>query len=729
MRLKKLCSPLLLLALSLGLQSINAQNMDKPKISLSQCTGGSREYVYPEYLASLQWFGNECVYLKDWKEIVSVDYTNSGKEEVLFSLEDFNRLINPKRELNQDSQYLPWFQEVNVWGQSCLAFNYQGKTYLVEPKAKRSMGYVEKPKGALAFKPNPNYTSVAFVKDHNITIQSLRTRQADRQITKDGSESLVYGQTVHQSEFGISEGLFWSKDGSKLAFYRMDQSMVKPYPILHTDARRPYGVNQYYPMAGTELHHVSIGIYDLDKDKLIYLDTPNPKETYLTNITWSPDSKEIYVAELNRKQTICKVKAYSPKTGKCLRTLFTEESEIYTEPQNPLHFVPNKPNLFVWESRRDGWNQLYLYNTKGKLIRQITKGAWEVTNFVGFDEKGKNIFYLSTEQSPLNRNLYRVSLRGGKTHCLTKEEGWHNPQLAPNGEAFIDTYESSSITRRSLIASTKNSKTLATLLDAKDVDKNFAMPSFEVGTIKAADDNTDLYYRLIKPHDFDPKKKYPTIVYVYNGPHAQLVQNRRRYAANGWAVQMANRGYIIFTLDGRGSAARGLEFEAAIHRNLGVNEMADQMKGVDFLRSKAWVDAERLGVYGWSFGGFMTTNLMLTHGDIFKVGVAGGPVMDWSRYEIMYGERYMGTPQDNPKGYEAANLLKRAGDLKGRLLVIHGTVDPVVIWQHSLAFLDACVKAGTHPDYMVYPGHEHNVLGPDRVHLNEIITRYFEDHL
>ncbi len=732
MRLKNLHIALLLLSLSIGTECMNAQksmNTEKPMITLSQCTGGSPEYVYPEYLPSLQWLGNDCVYLKDWKNVVSVDYRKSAKEEVIFSLEDFNRLINPKGEEGKNSKYLPWFKVTNVWGKSCLSFGYKGQNYLVNPQTKSLMGITAKPKGATAYLPNPTHTQVAIVKDHNITIHSLRTREADRQVTTDGSESLVYGEAVHQSEFGITGGLFWSPNGEQLAFYRMDQSMVKPYPILHTDARRPYGVNQYYPMAGTELHHVSLGIYNLNKGETVYLKTPNPAKTYLTNITWSPDSQEIYIAEVNRKQTVCKVKAYSAETGECLRTLFTEESDIYTEPQSPLHFVPNKPNLFVWESRRDGWNQLYLYNTKGKLIRQITKGDWEVTSFLGFDKKGRNAFFLSTEQSPLNRNLYRVSLRGGKTRCLTQQSGWHNPQLSADGKAFIDTYQSAKVARTSFVASTRNGKRLATLLNAKDVDENFTMPQIELGTIKSADGKTDLYYRLMKPCNFDPKKKYPTIVYVYNGPHAQLVQNRRRYGANGWAVQMANRGYIIFTLDGRGSAYRGLKFESAIHRNLGVNEMADQMKGVDFLCSKPWVDSNRLGVYGWSFGGFMTTNLMLTHGDVFKVGVAGGPVMDWARYEIMYGERYMGTPQDNPKGYESANLLKRAGDLKGRLLVIHGTVDPVVIWQHSLAFLEACVKAGSHPDYMVYPQHKHNVLGPDRVHLNETITRYFEDHL
>ncbi len=729
MRIKQILSALFIASMSLGLTNVNAQNTmeTKPTMTLAQCTGGSREFIYPRYMPALQWLGNDCVYLKDWQSIVKVD-RKTGKEETLLSLDEFSQLVAPSSEPQAKASYMPWFSVDTAWGKDNLVFNWKGETLYVDPVSKRITTRIIKPKEAKVFKPNPNKTHAAMIVNDNLVIMSLRTREGNRQLTQDGSEKIVYGQTVHQSEFGISEGLFWSPDGSKMAFYRMDQSPVEPYPILHTEGRRPEGINQYYPMAGTALHHVTVGIYDFTTDKTVYLQTPDASQTYLTNITWSPNSKTIYLAELNRKQTVCKVKAYNPLSGAMERELFTEESDIYTEPQHPLHFLPNSNELFVWESRRDGWNHLYLYNTKGKLIRQITEGEWELTDFLGFDDS-KRVYYVSTEVSPLDRNMYSISLRGWFKRCLTPQAGMHSPQLSADKEYFIDSYSSFEVPRKSYIASSSRGKMTVDLFTAEDPYQGFALPQFEQGTIKSADGKTDLYYNMLKPHNFDPKKKYPAIVYVYNGPHAQLVQNRRFYGANGWSVFMANKGYIIFTVDGRGSANRGLQFEATIHKHVGVNEMADQMKGVEFLKSKPWVDADRLGVYGWSYGGFMTTNLMLTHNDVFKVGVAGGPVIDWNRYEIMYGERYMGHPEDNEEGYKASNLLLRAGDLKGRLLLIHGTIDPVVIWQHSLRFLEACVKAGSHPDYLVYPGHEHNVLGPDRVHLNESIVRYFEDHL
>ena len=250
-----------------------------------------------------------------------------------------------------------------------------------------------------------------------------------------------------------------------------------------------------------------------------------------------------------------------------------------------------------------------------------------------------------------------------------------------------------------------------------------------MGTIKAEDGVTDLYYRLIKPVDFDPAKKYPTVVYVYGGPHAQVVNNTWLGGARGWEIYMASKGYVMFSVDNRGSENRGLNFEQVTFRQLGVTEAKDQIKGVEFLKSLSFVDANRIGVHGWSFGGFMTTNLMLRYPDVFKVGVAGGPVIDWSYYEVMYGERYMDTPESNPEGYKESNMRLKAGNLKGHLLVIHGGVDPTCVPQHTYSFMKACVEAGKYPDLFIYPGHEHGVVGKDRVHLSNKMTQYFDEFL
>lgn len=719
---KQICS-LVMAAFLSATGVVEAQTAPLRTMTLSEYTAGSPQYIQPDQLSALQWFGSDYIFVRKG-QLVAVDLR--GGERTLLSLDDLRGLLPESEDLKKAKQF-PRFSVVTL-DKSLLHLKSGKSEYLIDPASKRIERSWVAVDDVQASSVNPQYSYIAEVREHNLVIRSLRTREADRILTQDGSEQIVYGQSVHQNEFGIKGGLFWSPDGRKLAFYRMDQSMVEPYPILHINARRPYKRDQYYPMAGTASHQVTLGIYDLSTGQIVYLQTGEPRDKYLTNIAWSPDSREIYLAELNRAQTQYQLKAFSPNTGRELRTLFTESHEVYAEPLNAAQFVPGKPDQFVWQSRRDGFNHLYLYHTSGKLLGQLTKGAWEVTSFVGFAPDGKSLYYLSTQISPLDRHLYRVRLSGGTPLLLTPEQGFHTARFSPDGKHFLDTYSSTEVAGRSVLRSAVG-KELKVLHNAKNPDEGFASPSVELGTIKAADDQTDLHYRLIKPYNFDSKKKYPAIIYVYNGPHAQLVQNRHRAAARGWELNMANLGYIIFTVDGRGSAYRGSAFEQVIHRQLGKNEMADQMRGVDFLKSHSWVDASRIGVYGWSYGGFMTTNLMITHPEAFKVGVAGGPVIDWSRYEIMYGERYMDTPEDNPEGYAAANLAQRAGNLKGRLMLIHGTVDPVVIWQHSLLFVEAAVKAGVHPDYMVYPEHEHNVIGPDRVHLNQIITRYFQDHL
>lgn len=699
----------------------------KKPITLAEFTHGSRTMVRPQTLWNVTWLGNDYIY-GERDRIVIASPSKPLERRTLLSLEEVNQLVKTVSPEASNLSSIPYYEVVRVDNEDLLCLHASEYKYYISPQTKSLKTLTHTPKGSQASQASPTLRHIAIVNEHNLSIRSLRTREADRQLTTDGSSQIVYGQSVHQNEFGINGGLFWSPDGTKLAFYRMDQSMVPPYPILHVDARRPYGQMQHYPMAGTDSHQVTLGVYDLDTDQLVYLKTGLPADKYLTNVTWSPDSKHIYIAELNRAQTEYHLNAYSATTGERQSTLLSERSEIYTEPQHGMHFIPGRSDLFLWQSRKDGWNHLYLYDTKGKLQRQLTAGQWEVTALQGFSPDGQTVYYQSTEASPLERNLYSISLKGSGKRRLTSAAGWHGTQRSANGQYLIDSYESHAEARRIQLTSIKTGKSVE-LLRSKDVDADYQMPSIQVGTIKAADGETDLYYRLIKPHNFSPSKRYPAIVYVYNGPHAQLIQDRYRYGTSGWDLYMANLGYVILTVDGRGSANRGAKFEQVIHRQLGKHEMKDQLRGVEMLRSFSWIDTERIGVYGWSYGGFMTTNLMLTYPDTFKVGVAGGPVMDWQRYEIMYGERYMGHPDSNPEGYKANNLISRAGDLKGRLLLIHGAIDPVVIWQHSLLFVQAAVKAGTHPDYMVYPEHEHNVLGPDRVHLNEVITRYFKDHL
>ena len=546
-------------------------------------------------------------------------------------------------------------------------------------------------------------------------------------------EGLVFGQSVHRNEFGISGGQFWSPNRTRLAFYMMDESMVAQYPMVKTSKE---GIAQAapfrYPMAGEKSHEVQVGILD-STCQVVWLNTRKDesveeREMYLTNLTWSPDERYLYIAKVNRQQNHLWLERYDATTGKLDKVLFEETNPRYVEPCEGLYFLPNNPSQFLWFSKRDGYKHLYLYNTDGQLVRQLTKGDFDIQGIVDFDKKGANLFVYSNKENLAGRAAYKVSMANGAMQRITPLEGTHTILLNEDGSLMIDRYNANGLTTRAYAVDIKSGKR-AELFVADNPLQDYAMPTITLGTLKAADGNTDLCYRLITPPNMKPGEKYPTLVYVYGGPHSQLVTDSWLGGANLYFTFLAQQGYVVFTLDNRGTDNRGFEFESCTHRQLGTIEMADQMEGVKYLQSLPYVDTSRMGVEGWSFGGFMTISLKLAHPEVFKVACAGGPVIDWRWYEVMYGERYMDMPQENPDGYANNCLISKAKDLEGRLLVIHGAEDNTVVWQHSIEFIEACINAGRQVDYFFYPHHEHNVLGPERVHLFEKMFDYYETHL
>ena len=549
--------------------------------------------------------------------------------------------------------------------------------------------------------------------------------------------NVVLGESVHRNEFGINGGLFWSPKQSRLAFYRMDQSMVVDYPLVNTKAREAEPMPIKYPMAGMQSHWVTVGVYEPATEKLIYLNTcrdttVHEREMYLTNIAWSPDEKYVYIAKVNREQNHMWLEQYDAATGAFMKVLFEETNPRYVEPCEPMIFTP-KGDQFLWFSMRDGYKHLYLYNADGSLVKQVTKGEYEVEEFIQFDKKGENIFVYANKDNLAGRDAYRVNLKKGTMECLTMQEnglhGTHTVALNEAGTTWVDVWSSVDVPARADLRDLKHKNPLKTFYTAENPLKDYAMPGIKLGTLKAADGKTDLYYRLITPPNMKPGEKYPTLVYVYGGPHSQLVTDSWLAGGNLYFLRLAQQGYVVFTLDNRGTDNRGFEFESCTHRRLGEIEMADQMEGVKFLQSLPYVDKDRMGVEGWSFGGFMTITMKLAHPEVFKVGCAGGPVIDWKWYEIMYGERYMDTPQENPEGYEATSLLNKAKNLQGRLLVIQGAEDNTVVPQHSTEFIERCINNYRQVDYFVYPHHEHNVLGRERLHLYQKMFQYYEDFL
>ena len=520
----------------------------------------------------------------------------------------------------------------------------------------------------------------------------------------------------------------------------MDQSKVTDYPQVDIDTRIATCKPDKYPMAGGNTHHVTVGVYDLTTGQTTYLNTPNGSVSgdsiatsvpYLTNIAWGPDSKTIYLFELNRDQNDCRLVSYDAATGNRLAELDRETHDKYVEPLHPIQFLPWDNGKFILQSQRDGYNHLYLYSKDGKLIKQLTSGPWVVQEVLGFNTKQKSIIIAANKYHPLHRWLYTVSVKDGKIRELVNTDGVHRGSLSETGAFLVDNWSNPTTPRCIDLISTASGGSAARtrLLTASDPWDGYQQPIFECGQLKAADGMTDLYYRMVKPHDFDPAKKYPTVVYVYGGPHAHNIEASWHWYSRSWETYMAQKGYIIFVLDNRGSENRGRDFEQATFRQLGQIEMQDQMKGVDYLRTLPYIDTDRIGVHGWSFGGFMTISLITNYPDVFKVGVAGGPVIDWKWYEVMYGERYMDTPQANPEGYEKTSLLSKAKNLKGKLQIITGYNDDTVVLQNCLSFLKACIEAGTQPDFFVYPGELHNMQGHASVHLHERITQYFEDYL
>ena len=679
------------------------------------------------------WWGERCVLL-DQSECTLIDDSGQPEQTPLFTLADINRILGS--EGFRVSHF--YYAEFPYPEKTVVRLKVSGAEVLVDWKACQIICKYEVAEEAQASLWSPESKMMAIVKDHNLCVVDENGKSSV--ITADGSSDIVYGQSVHRNEFGIESGLFWSPDGSRLAFYRMDQSMVSAYPQvnLNTDgveegkSRCAVVKPDRYPMAGETSHKVAIGIYDATSGKTIYLNTGDPTDRYFTNIAWAPDGKTIYLIELDRAQKHSKLDAYNPETGDFVATLLNDDNDKYVEPLHPIQFLPWDSNRFIYQTRRDGYNHIDLYkltNDGATLERQLTKGNYEVIELLGFNEKEKSIVYASNEANPIGCAIYVVNMKGA-TKPLGNTEGWHKANLSPAGTRLMDAWAlpEGEVAHRQDIVNTASGN-ITTVIDSPDPWDNFNVPEIKVGTIKAADGTTDLYYRLVLPTDFDPQKKYPAVVYVYGGPHAHMVDASRHWGVRGWDVWMAQKGYVMFSLDNRGSEHRGLEFEQATFRNLGVNEMADQVKGVEFLKSLGYVDPDRIGVHGWSFGGFMTTSLMTTYPDLFKVGVAGGPVIDWKFYEVMYGERYMETPQSNPEGYKQASCLDKAKNLKGRLLIIYGGNDPVCVPQHTLSFIRACIDADTYPDLFTYPGDEHNMLGTDRVHLHKLITRYFDDHL
>jgi dipeptidyl-peptidase 4 len=649
-------------------------------------------------------------YLDAYQTLVIVS-TTTGKGGNI-KIQEVNTAC--KAELNWFSGF-SWLDENTFYVSDGL--NY----YKYNVATKTGSKWLSSPENAENVNLNVVSGNMAYTIENNLYIKTTEGKQVAATTEKAG---IVSGAAIARSEFGITGGIFWSTSGKSIAFYQKNERSVAEYPLLDINAPTGKLKSIRYPMAGQTSETPRVGIMKIGAKKPFYIDPRNGKDNYLTNVSWSSDEKFIILAEVNRDQNHFWVNKYDAITGKFVATLFEEKNDKWAEPEHAAFFFSKGSNDFIWISERDGYNNLYLYDINGTLKKQLTNNKFVVKSIVEGIASDK-IHFTATGIDPKNTHLFSVDMQGMQTQ-LTKTDGVHTTVVHEKGNLFFDQYSNLTTPNLAQICS-KDGTPTKELLNAPNPLVDYTIGTVEFFKLKS-EDGQDLHARIVKPSNFDASKKYPVLCYVYGGPHAQMVTNEFMGNVDYWMLWMAEQGYIVYTLDNRGSGERGTAFEQVIHRQLGTAEIADQMKGIDYLKTLSFIDMNRIAVHGWSFGGFMTTSLLLKEANTFKVGVAGGPVTDWKYYEIMYGERYMDRPAENEKGYEQASTLTHADKLKGKLLLIHGTVDDVVVMQHSEALIKRFVEVDKQMDFFVYPMHEHNVRGKDRVHLMTKVLNYILDN-
>lgn len=700
-------------------------------LTIEEATIGAYREFAPKSVNFIQWQNDESFTHIDerYRNLMVRSQSNQFQPEVLLSLTDLQQALQAKNADFPVAQvyYFPYQYE---WISKNLArfpietqTNHHEVFYDFAKKEIQSIFTYPNTASEVLLSDNQQY--IAYLDDDIIKL--LAPNGETTAITQK-EEGIVYGSKgTHREEFGITQGMWFSPKSDKLLYYRKDESMVSDYPLIDFGQRIAQHQPFKYPMAGMKSEEVTLWVYDINNQKHLSLQTGEPKEQFLTMVTWHPNGQSVLVGLLNRGQNHLKINQYDANTGAFIKTLLEEKADKYVEPQYPLYFNPDNDKQFVYFTETDGYRQPHLYDMNGKIVRKLGHQDVVVKEVIGIDNN--QLWYVGTANRALNNALYVVDLKNGKTQKLNQKAGTHKFSLNPSKTYFTDQYSNINQPNILDVVQVKNQETITLLTANNPYEGVIDLPKMELIEVTADDNQTILNGRIIYPADFDANKKYPVLMYVYGGPHAQLVSNSWLGGASLFDYYMAQQGFVVFTLDNRGSANRGRDFEQIIHRQLGQIEMKDQLKGIDYLKSLPFVDADKIGVSGWSYGGFMTTSLLLNHPEIFKVGVAGGPVMDWKWYEVMYGERYMDTPEENTEGYDLTSTIDKANQLQGRLLIIHGAQDPVVVQQHSMAFVEACIKAGKQVDYFLYPMHEHNVMGMDRVHLNAKIADYFLVHL
>jgi dipeptidyl-peptidase-4 len=616
------------------------------------------------------------------------------------------------------------------WAPDGAGILFQGPTALawLDVKSQTTRTLVSGKVTLVDPKISPDGRNVSFVRDHNVWTMNLADGK-ERPVTQGGTEEIRKGELdwVYPEELDIKTAYWWSPDSSAIAYLEMDERKVSQYPLVDFSSPSGEAEMERYPTAGGANPIVRVFVASLSGVEPRAMDIGAETDIYIPRVNWLTDSKHLAIQRLNRTQTALDLLIADSTAGKT-RTVLSENDANWINVSDDLYFLKDGKR-FLWSSERSGYRHLYLYDLEGKQLAQLTKGEWEVSAVDAVDEANGLVYLTATEKSPLERHLYRVALDGTGFTRITKDEGTHAAVLAPSAAAFYDTYSNAATPPRQDLYRADGSR-IAIVNENKIAElADYHLSPMEFLTVKSRD-GVQLNASIIKPPDFHPQTKYPVLVYTYGGPHAQVVRNGWGGANFLWHQLMAQKGYIIFSLDNRGSGGRGHAFETPLHFRMGAQELSDQRDGVQYLKALPYVDSNRIGVWGWSYGGYMTLHAMFEAGDDFKAGFAGGPVTDWRYYDSIYTERYLGLPQKNEKAYQDSSPVKYASQLKGKLLIAHGTGDDNVHFANTLAVINDLIEVGKYVEVLAFPGRGHAVSDPPaRRVLMQRITQFFLDNL
>ena len=655
----------------------------------------------------------------------------SGQGQLLLSAEKLETVLPAEAEKTTQATGLGRRAPSQYqWAPDGSAILFQSSTALAwfDLKTETSRALLSGKETIADAKISPDGHYISFVRGHNLWLVSVSDGK-QRRLTQNGTEEIREGELdwVYPEELDIKTAYWWSPDSSAVAYLEMDERKVSQYPLVNFSSYDGEAEMERYPVAGGANPVVRVLVASVSGGEPRAMDTGAETDNYIPRVDWLNDSKHLAIQRLNRQQTALELLIADADSGKS-RIALTEKDQYWINLSDDLYFFKDGKR-FLWSSERSGYRHLYLYGLDGKQLAQLTKGDWEVSALEAVDESKGLIYFTATEKSALERQLYRVALDGTGFARVTKEDGTHHVNIAPKAAAFVDTYSNSMAPPRQDLLRADGSR-IAAINENKVAElAEYHLSPVEFLTVKSHDGMT-LNAMMIKPAGFDSAKKYPVLVYTYGGPRAQVVLNAWGGSTFLWHELLAQKGYIIFALDNRGSAGRGHLFEEPIHFRLGAQEMSDQRDGASYLKSLPYVDANRIGIWGWSYGGHMTLHAMFEDPEDFKVGFAGGPVSDWYYYDTIYTERYLGLPQKNEESYQESSPVKNAEHLKGKLLIAHGTGDDNVHFANTLAVIDKLIEAGKYAEVMAFPGRGHGVSDPPaRRVLMQRVTQFFLDNL